>query len=321
MARTGFLRRGDAETTEETMMTIYQNAVVAGVDGSAESLVAADWAAREATRRELPLRLLHSFDQAMPNLWIDFPPVALDLEEPLRAAREKLGATATDLREKYPELSVKATITAGRPAETLVERSGEAHLIVVGARGHGGFTGLLTGSVSAQIAAHAQCPVVVVRPGEAEGASGDARQVLVGVDVSPESEAALEFAFDAAARRGVPLVALHVWQTLLSSHLGSTSRPHHESPEAIDEANRILAEQLAGWSQKYPDVKVDQRAVYGFNPAAELLDAARTAGLVVVGCRGRGGFAGLLLGSVSRTVVHHSPSPVAVVHAHSHQHR
>src|SRR2546421_4838050 len=132
------------------------------------------------------------------------------------------------------------------------------------------------------------------------------RPVVVGVDGSPESAAALGFAFDEASARGLPLVAVYAWRALPSENLGPVTMRHYDPDEAAQEAARLLAEQLAGWPAKYPDVSLERQAVLSFNPAETLVDASRTASLVVVGSRGRGGFAGLLLGSVSRALVPHA---------------
>jgi nucleotide-binding universal stress UspA family protein len=133
--------------------------------------------------------------------------------------------------------------------------------------------------------------------------------VVVGVDGSPDGAAALGFALEAAAARRVPLVAVHVWPE------SSTSVPgHHDPAAAAEEAETVMLDQLAGWQDKYPDVIVEPRAVHGFNPGQVLVEASQEAGLVVVGSRGRDGLGGALLGSASRTLVHHAGCTVAVVH-------
>jgi nucleotide-binding universal stress UspA family protein len=138
--------------------------------------------------------------------------------------------------------------------------------------------------------------------------------VVVGVDGSEQSTAALGFAFEWASGHGLPLVAVYAWRGLPTANLGPVTAWHYDPVQARQEAARLLAEQLAGWPDKYMDVSVARCEVLSFNPAETLVDASRTASLVVVGSRGRGGFAGLLLGSVSRTLVHHACGPVAVVH-------
>jgi nucleotide-binding universal stress UspA family protein len=253
------------------------------------------------------LRLVHAFTPPLPDPRNPYPATAY--EAGVRAARTVLATEADRVSGQYPSLSVQRVLTAGVPAGALVEESRTVGLVVLGARGRGGFTDLLTGSVATQVTAHAHCPVVVVRhDAQPEG------PVLVGVDGSAHSTAALGFAFDHAAAHGRPLVALYAWRALPPGNLGPVTVWHYDPDQAAQEAARLLAEQLAGWADKYPDLPVAQRAVLSFNPAETLIDASASASLVVVGCRGRGGFAGLLLGSVSRTLVHHAHAPLAVVH-------
>jgi nucleotide-binding universal stress UspA family protein len=189
----------------------------------------------------------------------------------------------------------------------LVAESRQAQLVVVGDRGLGGFTGLLLGSVAVGLAAHAASPVAVVR-GAAPSPDG---QVVVGVDGSPTSEAALAAAYEAAAARRVRLVAVHTWWDFL---IDTTLAPLLDWEAIEGDEHVLLAERLAGWAEKYPDVEV-RRVVARDKPAHSLLQQATGAQLVVVGSRGRGGFAGLLLGSVSHSLLHHAPCPVLVVRA------
>jgi nucleotide-binding universal stress UspA family protein len=281
--------------------------VVVGVDGSPDSRAALAWAAREAQRRHAQLRLVHGYLPPIPDPAHPYP--AQQYQAALHRARALLAAEADRVARDHPELPVRRVVTAGVPAGILVDESRQAQLVVLGGRGCGGFTGLLTGSVATQVAAHAHCPVVVLRHDtQPDG------PILVGLDGSPPSDAALEFAFDLAAGQGRPLVALYAWRALPPGNLGPVTAWHYDPDQAREEAARLLAEQLAGWAAKHPDVRVTQRPVLSFNPADTLVDASRTASLVVVGCRGRGGFTGLLLGSTSRTLVHHAHAPVAVVH-------
>jgi nucleotide-binding universal stress UspA family protein len=289
--------------------------IVVGVDGSVGSRAAVDLAAREANRRRLPLRLVHVVQS--PPIWFDHPAPAVDFEEPLSQARAMLAETAQGIAGHHPELAVSNHLTAGNAAAVLVEESQRSSLVVVGTRGHGGFTGQLIGSVSSQVVSHAHCPVIVARPRGDEADAGTSAPVVVGVDGSAESTAALGFAFEAASGRGVPLVAVYVWQALPTGNLGPVDWRHYDPVEAETEAGRLLAEQMAGWQEQYPEVVVDRQAVYGFNPAETLVEASKEAQLVVVGSRGRGGFARPLLGSVSQALIHHAHCSVAVVHAHT----
>jgi nucleotide-binding universal stress UspA family protein len=197
----------------------------------------------------------------------------------------------------------------GFAVPVLQAESTRAELVVLGDRGLGGFTGLLIGSVATGLSAHASCPVVVVRGPEPDGAVPRQEPVVVGIDGSPLSEAAVAFAFEAAARRRVPLVAVHAWRDLL---VDPTLAPLVDWDAAEVDEREVLAERLAGWGGTYSDVAV-RRLVVRDRPARALVDESRRAQLVVVGSRGRGGFTGLLLGSVSQALVHHAHCPVAVV--------
>jgi nucleotide-binding universal stress UspA family protein len=178
---------------------------------------------------------------------------------------------------------------------------------VVGSRGLGGVSGLLLGSVAVALAAHASCPMVVVR-GEDRPDAADL-PVGIGVDGSPTSEAALAFAFEAAAVRGVGLVAVHTWADV---EFRPGMAPLVDWSSIAEDEEVVLAERLAGWSTKYPDVPV-RRVVQRDGAATALVELSRDAQLVVVGSRGRGQLSGLLLGSVSHGVLHRSHCPVAVV--------
>jgi nucleotide-binding universal stress UspA family protein len=229
------------------------------------------------------------------------------------------------VRSRYPELSIDSVLRPGSGGKVLIEASLNAALVVVGARGHGGFGGLSIGSVAAQTAAHAASPVMVIRP---TNHSGDEKAdvtepdiavphpgpVIVGLDGAPDQDATLEYAFRAAAARGVPLVAVNVWWQLPKHNLGPDVPGHYNLAKAQDEARRLLAEMTAGWSSQFPEVPLEQRSMQSMNPSYTLIQSSQTAGLVVVGSRGRGGFAGLLLGSVGRDLIGHAHSPVVVVH-------
>ncbi len=180
-----------------------------------------------------------------------------------------------------------------------------AQLVVVGDRGRGGVGGLLLGSVAATLAAHGACPVVVVR-----GIEPPEGPVVVGIDGSPLSEPALAAAFEAAAARAVPLVAVYAWRDLLLDP-GLAS---HDWAVVEQQGRAELAERLAGWSGKYPDVPV-RRVVVRDGPARALVEQSVTAQLLVVGSHGRGGVGALLLGSVSHAVLHRSHCPVMIVRA------
>jgi nucleotide-binding universal stress UspA family protein len=278
--------------------------VVVGVDGSESALRAVEWGAAEAARRGAPLRLVTAL--AVPSDHLVGHP---GLGERFRDESEALARRA--LRTAASAVSgagvpVDTEVRVGFPVGTLVEEAHRAQVLVVGSRGRGGLAGLLLGSVAAALAAHAACPVVVVRQ-DAPGTSGG--PVVVGIDGSPTSEAATAFAFEAAAARRARLVALHSWSDVVVDPLAMPLVDR----EAVAEGERsVLAERLAGWSEKYPDVPVE-RVVVRDLPAHALVERSAEAQLLVVGSRGRGGAASLLLGSVSHAVLHRGHCPVAVV--------
>jgi nucleotide-binding universal stress UspA family protein len=218
-----------------------------------------------------------------------------------------LREVAAGLRADHPALDVAIRLFQGDPVQALRRESEQARLTVVGSRGIGRVSGVLLGSVAMAITSHGTAPVAVV-PAEGPGGSAGG-PVVVGVDGSATSEAAIAFAFDEAAVRGVRLLAVHTWNDV---------RPTLVDPTMIDYAKledgerAELSEQLAGWREKYPDVDVRPIVVRG-RPTQTLLRYAGQAELVVVGSRGRGGFAGMVLGSTSHTLITHAICPVVVV--------
>jgi len=230
-------------------------------------------------------------------------------------AEEMLAEAAAEARSIAPGVDVTTELVVCAPAARLIAESSEAAMIVVGNRGLGGFTGLLIGSVGIQVSAHAHCPVVVVRTGSADEVAGPAAgQVVAGVDGSDRSEATLDFAFEEASLRGVGLTVLHAWIAPVSTGPGDMLPVVYDVDVINEDEARLLAETLAGWQEKYPDVPVRRLLLHG--PAArELIQLSRGAELLVLGARGRGGFTGLLLGSVSHAAIQHAACPVAVVHA------
>ncbi|WP_427164728.1 universal stress protein [Streptomyces sp. C1-1] len=285
--------------------------VVVGVDGSVSGLNAVAVAAREAHLRDAPLRIVHACGPPPPYLppgaapWPPFDPL---LEPTVQGVLTRAEERAS---EAAPDIDVFLSVVAAETLEVLEVESRSAALAVVGGRGRSAFAGLLLGSTAAQLAAHGRCPLMVVR-----GRPAPAGPVLLAVDGSPAGEAAVEFAFTEAALRDAPLVALHVWNTW--------SARTHESPGAppiavvsdvdhLREAEqRLLDETVAHRRENRPTIDVERRLVRSrIRPA--LIDASRGAQLMVVGARGRGGFTGLLLGSVGQALLHHAHCPVTVV--------
>jgi len=283
--------------------------VVAGVDGSECGLQAVRWAAAEAARRHRPLRLVAAHAWPAGGLVGD-PGLGVDPRAVLRdVVLGHLDTAAREAARVARDVEVERVEVTGFPETVLAAESRQAEIVVVGDRGLGGFTGLLVGSVAVALAAHAGCPLVVVRGAEPDRAAPLPDPVVVGVDGSPESEAALAFAFGAADLRRVPLVAVHAWWDLV---VDPTMGPLVDWAAVEADEHEVLAERLAGWAETYPDVPV-RRLVVRDRPAHALVEESGRAQLVVVGSRGRGGLRGMLLGSVSQALLHHAHCPVAVV--------
>ncbi len=289
-------------------MTEKKSGIVVGVDGSAESDAAIGWATNEAVMRELPITLIH----ANPPLITTWPGGLLDasyLEAQEAEAHDVLEKAQKTVRTGVGESAVpkiQHRVINSNPSWALVEASRDAVMTVVGTRGLGAIGRAVLGSVSSGLLHHGHGPVVVV---DAEyGRPADrGLPVLLGVDGSPASEAATALAFDEASRRGVGLVALHAWSDVGVFPVLGMDWHRYE-----DEGHEILAERLAGYQEQYPDVHIHRRILCD-QPARWLVDASQQAQLVVLGSHGRGGFAGLLLGSVAAKVAHAAAAPVIVV--------
>ncbi len=293
------------------MSTLPTRPILVGIDYSPDSMAAVEYGAWEAQRRRLPLRIVHALGALPaygPGAGAGYLVGAM-----VRDASRLLGDATERVERRHPGLQVSHTVLTGGAAAALVAESASATLVVLGARGVGGFAELLTGSVSAQVAAHAHAPVVVVRRSGAVNVP-PAGPVVAGVDGSDHAAHALGFAFEEADARGTGLVAVYAWDIPPQHNLGPITRRHYDPDEAQQEAERVLAEALAGWADKYPDVPVQKLAVHTLTPAAVLRDAASGASLLVVGSRGRGGFLGLLLGSVSQNLLTYTQCSVAIVH-------
>jgi nucleotide-binding universal stress UspA family protein len=277
-------------------MSSAQQRVTAGVDGSPTAQVAVDWAIEEARARRLPLRLVYAVTWPV-SATAFRDRIATNERDALVTAGEAVLHDRRDYaRALVPGLAVTTHLVDGYPAAELIAESRTAELLVIGQRGLGGFAGLVRGSVSLHVTAHAHCPVLVVPPGTSARGAVTGR-VVVGLDGSASALRALRFGAEEGALRGVPVTALHTLQSL-------DPRPPIE--ELLDECRK-----------NFPELRIEARVERG-SPAGALLDAATTGDLLVVGSHGLGAVRGLLLGSTSQAVLHHAPCPVAVVRAGIH---
>lgn len=291
-----------------------RHGIVVGVDGSPSSQAAVQWAARDAAIRHIGLTLVH----------VVAPVVSFGMEAEIPAPSDYAALQdehAKQLIEDAYKVVADATTETGSPQvrsevlfspsiPALVELSRESELIVVGTRGQGAVSRTLMGSVSSGLVHRAHCPVAVIHEQYHPEPRSDA-PVLVGIDGSPASEVATGLAFDEASHRNVGVVALHAWSDVGPLHFGMMSWAPVEWANLRVREKEVLAERLAGWRERYPDVTV-KRVVVCDRPAHQLIKHARKAQLVVVGSHGRGGFTGMLLGSVGRAVVNSVRVPVIV---------
>ena len=287
--------------------TAWAGRIVVAIDGSVSALNAARWAAAEAVARGRGLTLAHALVPPVMGggFSMGLPP-RLDILDTMREeAMTELGKIADGLEGD----DITIEIQIGSASALMIQASESADLLVLGSRGHGGFKGLLVGSVGTQVASHAQCPTVILR----EQPRASAHQVVVGIDGSPHSLAAIAFAFDEASRHGWELVAIHAWDVpafdLIVTPQGAVPFP---LADVADSEIRLAAEVLAGFRTDYPDVTVQERLVRA--PAVQaILEASVDAALIVVGTRGHGLAVGAVLGSVSNGLLHRASVPVAVV--------
>jgi len=284
--------------------------VVAGVDGSEESLRAAEWAALEANRHGAPLRIVSA--PAMPPRMYASGAAPETVAKVLGSVpRRALGEAVTRAGEIAPGLLIDADLLTGRPALAVTGSGSGALMLVVGARGAGGFAAMVLGSVSRYAAMHAPCPVVAVR----EETSVVHREVVAGIRDTNDTIATLAFAFEEAALRGATLVAVHAWYWFPSA-LGTPGAGEPRGNLAdlgkiSADASRNLTESLRAWREKYPDVPVRQDVVRG-HPARVLASYTARSDLVVIGRHG-GHDTGPAIGAVQHAVLSHAHGPVAVV--------
>jgi nucleotide-binding universal stress UspA family protein len=289
--------------------------IVVGVDGSTSALNAVRWAVNEAAFRRVPLRLVHGANVSVAAAaYFGRFSMPTSFFEAIEAdGLRHLAEAEAAVRQAHPGLEVDVDLQSGDPVTVLIDLSQTARLIVLGSRGLGGFRGILVGSTAVALVAYGHCPVAVIRgwaPDEAPQAEGP---VVVGVDGSPTSEAAIAMAFEEASLRNADLVAVHTWLDYSSDYSYAYASQFLIDWDSVEtEAQELLAQRLAGWREKYPDVTV-QRVVSRDRPVHHLLEYAAQAQLLVVGSRGRGGISGMLLGSTSQALIYHSPCPLLVV--------
>ncbi|HHY07928.1 MAG TPA: universal stress protein [Corynebacteriales bacterium] len=286
--------------------------IVVGVDGSPSSDLATRWAAREATARNLPLLLAAAY--VIPQFlyaegMIPSKAIFNELEQDTQESIDQAAAIAQEIN---PDLEILQEIREGSPINMLLELSEEADMVVVGSRGLGGIAGALLGSVSTSVIGHAKCPVVVLREDDMYTDPEDG-PVVVGVDGSKISELALEEAFKAAEAYGTGVIAVNAWlDRAVQSTLAGVNLSSREWQRAQEEQEKMLEESLAPVKAAYPNVKV-KLVVHRESPEVSLAEEACKARLLVVGSHGRGGFAGMLLGSTSRALLRLAPCPLMVV--------
>jgi len=293
-------------------MTVHQSSpVVVGFDGSPQSTWALDWAASEASLLGSPLVLVHAFvDHPVVQAGVPgMAPVPHPSHERRTRAENRCHGVAETLRGQHPGLLVTEDVVAGDPAQSLVEHSRTARLLVMGGRGRGPVKGLVLGSTCARVVGHSVCPTVVVH----ERASTTLRdlRVVLGVDGLEDCAAATRFAFEEADRRGAGLTVVHAWDVDLDGAAPSL-RWAVDWDEAQEQERMALAESIAGYRSEFPGVDV-RTHVLRAHPVEELARQSENAALLVVGTRGRSRLAALTLGSVSLGVLARAHCPVAVV--------
>ncbi|MFD7230973.1 universal stress protein [Streptomyces sp. NPDC059881] len=289
--------------------------ITVGVDGSPESLAATGWAAREATLRGLPLRIVHAW------LWqpLDVP-IVQDRETQAQSADGVVRQAQEYVAERYPDLPVGVEVVPDTAVSALLSEGERAEMLALGSRGHGAIVGFLLGSYGQQVIASATCPVVAVRAqdGEAqdqkEARPQDGGEIVVGQHGSPDDSAsALGFAFESAAAHGATVRAVRAW-SLPSLYAYSPGSMHlaDEAGGLEPYEKQALEQALAPWRERFPQVPVREHVEIG-SAGQVLLSASARARLLVVGRRAHRSPVGARIGSVAHAGLHHAPCPVAVV--------
>ncbi|MFC9555306.1 universal stress protein [Rhodococcus sp. NPDC056960] len=286
--------------------------IVVGIDGSPSSLQAVSWAAREAALRNTPLSLITTaFVPGTYGVPIGMPSGFFEDEE--RDGKTRLDRAAQTARDAAPghPVEIATMLCTGTPVGELLAHSTNASMLVVGANRRGIVERAVLGSVSSAVAAHAPCPVAVIRGVPDRDINDIPGPIVVGVDGTQQSEPAISMAFEEAALRQSELVAVHAWSDIvLQLSLDGGSDAEWMRDAANETA--LLSENLAGRAENYPDVKVHTIVVRD-RPTQHLREQAENAQLLVVGSRGRGGFSSMLLGSTSRALMHSAACPLLIV--------
>lgn len=310
-----FGKRTRTAQREDDTHRLASAKVVVGIDGSQGSDIAVRWAARFAAAHRRELHIVHGMNLTG-TTWPGgaYAVGSISVVDAARADGREMIARAEQLAHAVaPEVPVTTELVTDYAAALLIDHSTEAFTVVVGATGSGGPLAHL-GSTLLSIVAHARGSVVVVRTdpenGDTVHSSGP---IVVGIDGGPTSEAAIAAAFAEASQRDTELIAVHVWNDQNLGHYAGHDTVRLPDGDPGDAENAILAERVAGWQEKFPDVRVTRKS-YVFAPAERLLEWSESAQLVVVGSRGRGGFIGMLLGSTVNSLVQHAQCPVMVVH-------
>lgn len=292
------------------MSRTADRSIVAGVGGSAAAETVALWAAAEADRRHAELKLVYATDPTGAVFASGYTPPEdffLSLRE---MAQHRLEEVQAAVEKEFPDLPVTISMHSDSPVAVLLEHSRTAALLAVGAVEATRTQRLFGATTAISVAAHADCPVAVVHDGTAR--PDENAPIVVGIDGSADSEAATGLAFEEASLRRAPLIAVHGWNLYVSDAEYLRARQAIWDWDSVEEQEReTLAERLAGWQEKYPDVHV-QRVVARERAAELLLFQAKKAQLLLVGSRGHGGFAGRLLGSVGQKLIHRAQCPVIV---------
>jgi nucleotide-binding universal stress UspA family protein len=288
--------------------------IMVGADGSEPSRRALDWAAAEAAARKAALRPVIVWQSPYDYGEQRYFPV--DEDQFAKGAKDRLEQELATVEREGSATVTDPLVVRGDPAQVLCERSADADLLVVGSRGHGGFAGLMLGSVSAKCAQHSRCPLVIVRDGGAEGDDRRIKRILVGVDGSDGARRALAWAAREAMLHGASVEAVSVWRDPYGGDMSLEFDMEHfrdDREVLLDRAEDQLTATVAEAATGHPGLAIEPLLLQGDDPGRILCERSADADLLVVGSRGHGGFLRLLLGSVGNTCAHHSKCPVAII--------